>query len=259
MLTVKLQMMFLFKKLVTPFLLPPGIIILLLAIVGLASLTRRHWRIGILNLLIATGLYSLSIVPVASYLTHGLEKEFSFPPQIEGDVIVLLGGGSIQKVPDLTGTGTPSMLTMGRIVTTARLYNRTKLPIIVTGGKWFADDISEAALAARFLVDLGVPESAIIKEDKARDTAENTRFTADICREKGFSRPIVLTSAFHLKRAMILFNRQNLEATPLPAYFLSTGDPTTNWPCLLPEASSLYLSSLALHEYLGIWYYRLVG
>lgn len=252
-------MIFVLKKLFTPFFLPPGIFVLLLIVVGLVSLTRRHWRMGLLNLLIAIGLYSLSISPVATYLTRGLEREFHFPPQIKGDVIVLLGGGSIQRVPDLTGTGVSTPLMMGRIVTAARLYNQTKLPIIVTGGKWSDDDVSEASIAARFLMDLGVPESAITKEEKARDTAENASFTAAICRQKGFSRPIILTSAFHLKRAMILFGRQNLQITPIPAYFLSSETSVNRWHAFLPKASSLYLSSLALHEYLGILYYQIVG
>ena len=252
-------MMFVLKKLLTPFFLPPGIFILLLTVVGLASLTRRYWRVGLLNLLLAIGLYSLSISPVAAYLTRGLEREFRLPPQIVGDVIVLLGGGSVQRVPDLTGSCVPSPIMMGRIVTAVRLYNQTHLPIIVTGGKLSDDDASEAHIAARFLTDLGVPDSAIIKEEKARDTAENASFTASICGQKGFFKPILVTSAFHLKRATILFGRQNLSVTPLPAYFLSSETRMNRWHAFLPTASSLYLSSLALHEYLGIFYYQLVG
>jgi uncharacterized SAM-binding protein YcdF (DUF218 family) len=252
-------MLFFMKKLVAPFLLPPGIFVLLLLVVGLAGMARRHWRMGVLNLFLGLGLYALSISPVSSGLLKGLEADFSFPTHPNGDVIVLLGGGSIQGVPDLTGTGVPNLSMMGRIVTATRLYRQVQLPIIVTGGRWFDEDVSEAQIAKRFLMDLGVPKDAIIKEEMARDTAENARFTAAICRHRGFSRPIVLTSAFHLKRALITFDRQNLSATPFPAYFLGTDTPPTRWTALLPQASSFYLSAIALHEYLGIWYYRIVG
>ena len=251
-------MLFTFKKLVTPFLLPPGLFILFLFAAGLAGLARRHWRMGAFNFLLGLGLYAVSISPVANRLAQGLEADFSFPLHPSGDVIVLLGGGSIQGVPDLTGTATPSPLMMGRIVTAVRLYNQTKLPIIITGGRLSDKDISEANVAARFLMDLGVPGDAIIKESSARDTAENARFTAAICRQKGFSRPIILTTAYHLKRSLIAFKAQDMQVTPFPAYFLATDKRPLDWHHLLPRASSLYLTANALHEYLGIWYYQIV-
>jgi uncharacterized SAM-binding protein YcdF (DUF218 family) len=252
-------MMFTIKKIVSPFLLPPGFFILILLAVGLVGLLRRNWRLGVLNLLVGFGLYALSITPVANMLIRGLESDIGFPASYSGDVIVLLGGGTIQRVPDLTGTAAPSPLMMGRIVTAVRLYRQTQLPIIVTGGRTATEDVSEAQVAERFLMDLGVPQHLIIKEENARDTAENARFTAAICREKGFSRPMVITSAYHLHRSLMAFKAQNMDVTPVPAYFLGTADKTTKWRDLLPRASSLFLSSNALHEYIGIWYYRITG
>lgn len=250
-------MLFTIKKLVAPFLLPPGIFILVLTASGLAGLARRHRFVGAVTLLAAMGLYALSIGPVAQMLIRGLEKEFAVPARPRGDVIVLLGGGTVQHVPDLSGTGVPTPLMMGRIVTTVRLYRQTRLPIIVSGGRFAESDLSEAQLAKRIMIDLGVPEDAIIKEEKARDTAENARFSADICLRNGFSRPIVLTSAYHLKRALIAFSAVGMPATPFPAYFLGPVNGSIKWNDLLPRASSLNLSANALHEYLGIWYYRL--
>jgi uncharacterized SAM-binding protein YcdF (DUF218 family) len=147
---------------------------------------------------------------------------------------------------------------MGRIVTAVRLYQQTKLPIIITGGRWSDEDLSEAQVAERFLMDLGVPQNAIFKEEMARDTAENARFTAAICRQKGFTRPIVLTTAYHLKRALIAFNAAGMPAVPFPATFFGSGKSATKWHDLLPRASSLCLTANALHEYIGIWYYQLM-
>jgi uncharacterized SAM-binding protein YcdF (DUF218 family) len=251
-------MLFIIKKIITPFLLPPGIFILLLMVIGLAGMARRHWRVGFLNLFLGFALYALSITPVANGLVQGLEADFSFPANPTGDVIILLGGGTIQKVPDLTGTAVPTPLMMTRIVTAVRLYRQTNLPIIVTGGRMADDDASEAQVAKRFLMDLGVPEDAIIEEGMARDTAENARFTASICRRKGFSRPIVLTTAYHLKRALIAFNAAGMRVTPFPAYFFGQKERSIEWRDLLPRAAALYLSANALHEYLGIWYYRIM-
>ena len=257
MLTVILPMLFTLKKLVTPFILPPGIFVLILLVSGLASLRRRHVRLGLLNILLGICLYALSIAPVANRLVHGLEADFSFQVPSTADVIVLLGGGTIQGVTDLTGTAAPTPRMMVRIVTAVRLYRQMKLPIIVTGGRGSAEDISEAHVAARFMMDLGVPEEAIITEGSARDTFENARFTAAICRQEGFTRPIVLTTAYHLKRALIAFDAAGMPAAPFPANFFANDHQSGRWRRLLPQASSLYLTTCALHEYLGIWYYKL--
>ena len=251
-------MLFTIKKIITPFLLPPGLFVLLIMVVGLVGIVRRHWRVGALNIFLGLALYALSIFPVANGLVRELEADFPIPDDPAGDVIILLGGGVIQKVPDLTGTASPSPLMMGRIVTAARLVRKTQLPLIITGGRLSDDDVSEATLAKRILMDLGVPENAIIEEDKARDTAENARFTAAICRRKGFSRPIVLTTAYHLKRALIAFNDAGLPVTPFPACFFGQQEASFEWRDLLPRAEALYLSANALHEYLGIWYYRMM-
>lgn len=253
-------MMFAFKKIIAPFLLPPGIFIVVLVGIGLALAFSRRWRIGLLNLAIGLALWALSISPVSNALMGGLESDFPIPQQPAGDVIVLLGGGIVDRVPDLTGEAAPSLLMLGRVVTAVRLYQRLKLPIIVTGGRVFDDGRrAEASIIKRFLVDLGVPAQAIILEDRARDTAQNARLTAVICHQKGYSRPILLTAAYHLKRATMAFDAAGLSVTPFPAYYLGGKDVPFSWRQLLPSMIAFYCSANALHEYLGILYYRVVA
>lgn len=253
-----LTMVFILKKIITPFLLPPGIFILFIGAIGVMLTFTRRWRIGLLNLSLVLLMWTLSTAPVANFLMLGLESEFSIPANPSGDVIILLGGGIIDRVPDLTGTAAPSPLMMGRIVTAVRLYKRLGLPIIVTGGRVFGDGaVSEAPVVKRFLVDLGVPESIITEEDRARNTAQNARLTAAICHQQGYSRPILLTAAYHLKRARMAFDATGMTVTPFPAYFLGSGDHAYTWYHLLPRAAALYTSANALYEYIGGLYYRM--
>ena len=239
--------------------LPPGIFILLIGIIGVMLVYSRRWRIGIFNLAVGLVLWALSTIPVANWLVQGLEADFSFPANPSGDVIILLGGGVINGVPDVDGTAAPSYSSMHRIVAAVRLYQRLQLPIVVTGGRVFADnDIAEAAVAKRFLEALGVPGAQIILEDRARDTAQNARLTAAICRQRGFSRPIVLTAAYHLKRARLAFDAAGLPVTAFPAYFLGSRHAVFSPRHLLPSAGALQVSAKALHEWVGIWYYRLI-
>jgi len=249
--------MFTVKKIVASLVLPPGIFILLIGIVGLVLIHNRRWRTGMINLAVGLALWALSTVPVANWLLQGLEADFALPENPPGDVIILLGGGIIPGVPDLSGEAAPASTTMGRIVAAARLYRSLRLPIIVTGGRVYGDeDVAESSVARRFLVDLGVPDDQIIEENRARDTAQNARLTAAICRQRGFSRPILLTAAFHLKRARMAFDAAGLPVTAFPAYFLAARQVAYSPRHLLPSASALHDSAIALHEILGIWYYR---
>lgn len=252
--------MFALKKTITPFILPPGIFILVIILVSLVMLYRKRWKLGLVNLIVGLMLWALSTVPLANFLIHGLESDYSIPANPSGDVIILLGGGMVEGVPDLTGTSTPSPSTMGRIVTAVRLYRRLGLPIIVTGGRVYDDaDSAVATIAKRFLMDLGVPERLITVEDRARDTAQNARLTSAICRQQGFSKPILLTAAYHLTRARMAFDAAGMQVTPIPAYFLGSRNIPNTWRHLLPRAATLHTSANALHEYIGILYYRLVG
>jgi len=251
--------MFAVKKIVAPFLLPPGIFIFPIIIVGLILIRSRRSRIGFINLFVGLALWTFSIMPVANWLMQGLESGFSFPEHPSGDVIILLGGGAIGEVPDLSGKGAPTTSMTGRIVTAVRLYRRLQLPIIVTGGRVYEDNpVAGATIVKRFLVDLGVPANRIIVEDQARDTAQNARLTAAICRKRGFSKPILLTAAFHLKRACMAFEASELPVTPFPAYFLGSHGVYHAPRYLLPSAGALHASAMALHEYLGMLYYRLI-
>lgn len=254
-----MPLMFAFKKIITPFLLPPGLFILVIVLVSFLMGSRKRWKLALVNLTMGLTLYALSTVPVANFLIQGLESDFSIPENPSGDVIILLGGGIIDRVPDLTGTAAPSPLMMGRIVTAVRLYQQLELPIIVTGGRGFGDgDVAEAPVVRRFLVDLGVPENSVTLEDRARDTAQNARLTAAICRQQGFSKPILLTAAYHLKRAGMAFNAAGMTFSPFPAYFLGARNVPYEWRHLLPRAGALFTSANALHEYIGILYYRMV-
>ena len=119
-----------------------------------------------------------------------------------GDVIILLGGGVYDGVPDFSGIGRPSDRALPRVITAARLQKRLNLPVIVCGGAVFEKFTKEAPILKRFLTDLGVSEEKIILEDRSRDTHENAKFTAEICSKMGYKRPILVTSAFHLKRSI---------------------------------------------------------
>lgn len=249
--------MFIIKKFITPFLLPPGLFITLLFLAGLYFLLRKDLRAWLVNWSVGVMIWVFSLVPVSDALLRGLESGFPIQENSRGDVIILLGGGAYDSIPDISGTGGPAEETLVRIVAAVRLQKKLGLPVIISGGAAF-EGIAEAPIVKRFLVDLGVPEKKIIIEDKSRDTRENAVYSTKICQRLGFSRPLLVTSALHMKRSLGIFHQMGLKAIPFPSGFKTWEGKRYGPQDYLPDASALRNSSQALHEYLGLLYYRVV-
>lgn len=249
--------MFELKKILTPFLLPPGIFIVLLLFSGLWFLFKKNWKAGIISCFLGISMWAFSISPVADTMLRGLESDFKIPENLQGDVIILLGGGAYDGAIDLSGTGSPSEGMMMRTVTAVRVQKRLNIPIIVSGGKVYKHKKAEAPIVKRFLIDMGVPANKVIIEDKSRDTIENARYTAEICRKLGYKNPLLVTSASHMKRSILIFKKVGIDVTPLPVNFKTWKDKKYGWSDYLPDAHDIRRTSIAMHEYIGLLFYKI--
>jgi uncharacterized SAM-binding protein YcdF (DUF218 family) len=247
--------MFVFKKLVTPFLLPPGMFIVCLMLSCLWFVSRRNWKAGIVNFFIGSLMWFFSIAPVGNAFLRGLESNYGIPVNVRGDVIVLLGGSVNGEAPDLSGYGVPSEAALGRLVTAVRLQKKLKIPIIVSSGKVFEHGTAEALILRRFLVDLGVPAKKIIMEQSSRDTFENAKYTRQICDRFGYKKPVLVTSSYHMHRSVLSFKKAGMEVTPFPASFKTWQGQEYGWNSYLP--GTFKKVSVALKEYLGLAFFEL--
>ncbi len=206
-------------KIVTQILLPPGLIVLLL-LLSAYFFYRKGIRIAAyINLFLGVASYLLFIEPVQDYFYRELEEDLTLNANPDGDVIVVLGGGVYENSPDLSGNTVPSDEALARIVMAYRLHKRLNVPIITTGGKLTEADATEAGIAKRFLIDFGVHENMIITETFSRTTKENAEYTAKILKEKGFRKPVLVTTAFHMKRAINNFRLFGIDVIPAPCSF----------------------------------------
>jgi uncharacterized SAM-binding protein YcdF (DUF218 family) len=251
--------MFIFKKLLTPFLLPPGIFVVVLWGAAAWNWRRRRRGTAMASLMLGGVLWALATGPVAERLLLGLERGLAIPRPLAGDVLILLGGGINDGVQDLTGRGTPTTDMLARVVTAVRAQRQLKVPIIVSGGVVFSGRSAEASIVRRFLVDLGVPAEQVLLEEKSRDTMENARYCREIIARHGFRRPLLVTSAYHMRRSLAAFRLAGVEVTPLPAQFATGSGLPPVWADWLPSAGGLSGSARALQEYLGLFFYRLTG
>ena len=246
--------MFMLKYALIPFILLPGAFVILLFISGVWFLLKKNRIAGMVNLIMGALMWFLATSPASDALLKGLEHSFSVPKNPKGDVIILLGGGANVGAPDLSGVGTPSEMMLFRVVTAVRLYKRLQIPIIISGGTVFKHVKPEAPIVKRFLIDLGVPDNAIIVEDKSLDTSQNAKNSHKICLESGYKNPILVTSAFHMKRSVMAFKSLGMEVVPFPAGFQSWSNGSYGWIDFLP--GNFEGVSTAIKEYLALFYYK---
>ncbi len=244
--------MFALKKIISSFIIMPGILIMLLILSVIFRNKIKTWK---LNVILIFFIYLVSIFPVANFFIGKIEKHSIYTGTPAADVIILLGGGYIQGVTDITGRNIPSPDMLVRIVEAVRLYNRYKLPIIFTGGP-FEPGGGESLTVKRFLTDLGVNPNHIILEDKSIDTVENAAFVKAILGGSFHKKAVLITSAFHMKRSELIFKRYGFDMALHSAGGCHENREHLNFMDFLPDPHELGISSLALRELIGYNFYR---
>mgnify|MGYP000187572334 FL=1 len=163
----------------------------------------------------------------------------------------MLGGGAI-NVADIDGEGQVSGYVANRMITVMRLQKELDIPIILSGGKVFEDTGREADIEKRIFEGMGINSQDLILENQSRNTVENVQNSKVIMEEYNFTKPLVITSGFHLPRAMEIFAREGIEATPYVADYQMSDELVFSIFNFLPNNGSLNTSCMAIREYLGI-------
>lgn len=228
---------------------------LLLAIAGLLLARFLLGRVLLVGGLLL--LYVLSLPAVSYSLMGGLQKEF-WPPDgggviDEAGAIVVLGAGYLSGADEYSGE-TVNALALVRLRYAAYLHHRTGLPVVASGGGP-EDRELEARWMAEALHEYGV--EPVITEDRSRDTWENAVYSAALLDELGIERAALVTHAHHMPRAVWSFQQAGLDVIPAPTGAFVPHDTTFTLTSLRPQATALHNSWLALHEYLGLAWYRL--
>jgi uncharacterized SAM-binding protein YcdF (DUF218 family) len=236
--------MFFLKKLITHFILPPGLLVIAFALLGL--LTKRKLA-KFIAFSFALFVYLLSIEPVKDVLYKPLEEAYPVPSKPEGDAIVVLGGGAYN-------TGILKEDSTKRLLTGFVLHKQTDLPIILSGGASIGA-LPEAESMKGLLLTLGVDKGKIYTEVNSKDTEENAQEVKKLCKRLGCKKIILMTSAYHMKRAVLSFQKVGLEVVPYPTDFKR--DMRYNLYSLLPKMGVFADSYKALREYLGLVWYSL--
>ena len=185
-----------------------------------------------------------------------LERQYPSVPVAklpQADAIVVLGGG----------LGSPTRQTVypelypgaDRGWQAARCFHAGKAPVILFSG------VSEGPGMRQFLNDLGVPPGKILLEAESRNTFENGVFTREKLKALKAKKVILVTSAWHLRRAVMTFRQMGVEVIPSGCDYEALS--LQSWLCpmsvlyYLPSPDFLAKNSIVMKEHIGYWAYWL--
>ncbi|BFM17256.1 YdcF family protein [Maricurvus nonylphenolicus] len=205
-------------------------------------------------------LYAMSTPWVSVALMGTLERQhpvLSLEQTKAPDAIVILGGGRNPDAPEFGGD-TVSPPTLLRLRYGAYLQRHSQAPVLVSGGRVYGELASEADLMAQALAqDFNVPTRW--REDRSRNTHENAKYSAELLLAEERKHIWLVTQAWHMPRSVVAYEAYGVEVTPAPTAFSRHSSAKSIWLRFLPRAKNLAKSSQAIHEWLGIAYYRVMA
>lgn len=202
-------------------------------------------------------LYLFSTTAFSNWLAAGIENEYGYVELSEipnADAILVLGGGTLQL-----GNWVELSDAADRVFNGAQIFKAGKAnTVIVTSGGGFTDRPHSQAMSF-FLQELGVPQDNIVEESQAENTYQHTIYLKPIFQEHGIKTVILVTSAWHMRRSMAVFesNIDGVEFTPYPVDSLRRK--YNNLLDYLPTAEGLHKSTKVLREYIGFVVYDIRG
>ncbi len=244
----------LFKIAAIGVLLPPTSLAFA-ALLGLL-IERRYRRIGrCLTWFSVLCLLVLTIPAVGGLLLLPLEYDLPLkPPENAWPQAIVILGGEVLRGRGNSSPSYPGPLSLERVRTGAALYRKTALPILVSGGSVLSGEAPIASLMADSLVhDFNVPVQWV--EDASHDTWEDAHLSADILRKQGIKSVYVVTQSWHMRRALLAFEKAGMVATAAPTE--PQGAPSLFAEDFVPAAGGWQTSYFAFHEWIGCAWYAL--
>lgn len=245
------------RRLIETLLMPPASALWLFLLGCL--LVRRWKRIGrALQVAGIAWIWLASTPLVGGALLHSLEGEPALPatgalPKAQAIVVL---SAEADRFGQEYGGAVIGPMTMQRLRYGAWLQRRTGLPLLVSGGvpgrdlRSLADLMADAAKN-----ELGVPVRWI--ESRSADTRENAQFSAELLRKDGVTNVLLVSSAWHLPRAMACFRKVGITPIGAPTAFRSPV--LESWSNCLPSWAGLRDTCLGLHEWGGRLFYAVSG
>jgi uncharacterized SAM-binding protein YcdF (DUF218 family) len=234
--------------------------LLLAVLIACASAWMRRRRRVLLSAAIVIGALSIfAMTPLfANLLLARLENAEVPPPdcaRTPPDIAVVLAGGLYGTAADADDPSVLNLPSRQRLDRAVAWWSKGDgRTLVLSGGAWFDDGIPDSRRMHRYARQRGVPASAIRSEDVSRTTWQSAQQLARL--QPALPRRVALiTSASHMPRAAYAMREAGFTVCAIAADRLHI---PPQWPgILLPQRSALEKSEIALHELIGLLYYRM--
>ncbi|MDX2027536.1 MAG: YdcF family protein [Alphaproteobacteria bacterium] len=256
-------MSFVISKIFWVFTSPGNVLVLLLMLGAFLSVAQgERWRrFGRrLCFVVAFLFFLIAICPVGDWMLTPLENRFPPAKLAQVDGIVLLGE---DEKPFLSAArGQPVAYTSAsdyvHFVTLARAYPKARLVFAGGSGLLVPDPrLKDAEVAKQALAGLGLAVDRVVFEDESRNTYENAVKAVALVKPRPEQKWLLVASARHMPRAMACFRKAGWNTHAAPAAFMTDGKYASKLQ--FSFADHLFRMNMAMHEYLGLLAYRLMG
>jgi uncharacterized SAM-binding protein YcdF (DUF218 family) len=245
------------------FFLQPSNAINIFFILGFICFLLHKNRPGAAFLATGAAVYVIAgFSPISMALILPLEQRYgrADAAEVSPTGVIVLGGAinSVVSAARDSTTLTDSGQRLTEAVRLSRLYPKAR--IVFSGGDWLPSSTAnaEASTAQKFFIEMGVSPERITLENRSRNTYENAVFTTAVLKPKVGEQWLLVTSAFHMPRAVGCFRAAGFDVTPWPVDYRTSG-----WKDLrsifTQPSDGLRQLDLALKEWLGLLAYRLSG
>jgi uncharacterized SAM-binding protein YcdF (DUF218 family) len=231
----------------------PLIVATLLAIAAIPpSLVGRRRTAWVLLGCAASLAYLASTIAVGSALLRPLESRYPplAPEQAPTVGYVVVLGSSYRPHDGIPASAALDEDGLARAVEAVCLVRRLPAArLVVSGGAAPPGSVAVARGYARLARALGVPEQSILLSEQPLDTRSEAR---ELVRLLGSAPFLLVTSAYHMPRAMLLMQRAGAHPIAAPTGQRAFGTTPMSWRDFLPGSRGLGYSERALHEYAGL-------
>lgn len=256
--------MFYYVSKVAWFFATPSNLLLSLILLGFALTLFRRMRSFGLGLAFITTVVTigLGLLPISTYLMVPLEERFP-PFQDDGkpvDGIILLGG-SVEASDSISRGQLVANESAERVLDTIQLahrYPQARILISGGGGTVFGNGAGEAPVIAEYFKSIGIDPARIIVEDRSRTTSENASYSQALVKPQAGERWLLVTSAWHMPRAVGVFERVGFAVIPYPVDF-RTGGASNNYRPFAFVSDGLRRLDVGTKEWAGLIGYYLTG
>lgn len=241
------------KQLIEFFLMPSGLITALIVAAAISYFWFKRTRIAAYAIASAALIYVVFGSGLTAFWLMG-HLEYTYVPEqdIKGvapinTVVVLTGyARADERIPI---TGYVNSASGFRVLEAARIFARTRKMTVIVSGK---DEVP--VIMRDLLAELSIPPANLITDQLSTNTYESAVNLRERLIGKRF---YLVTSAGHMPRALRAFLKQGLQPVPAPTDYLASASLSDS--SIVPSGQHLAISDLAIHEYVGLMWYRLLG